>query len=110
MKRGERWKGREREGEERRRRRERGSCVLDISDGHWASICRTRSVMSLGGNLCLPWLNFVHDIASKRYVFFFLKNRTFHLNRTLFSEGPNKVKKFSSFHEHHFFPKKTTGS
>ena len=33
-------------------------------------------MMSLGGNLCLSWSNFVHDIASKKYVFI-LRNSTF---------------------------------
>ena len=38
------------------------------------------------------------------------KNSTFHLSRTLFLEGPNQEKKFSSFHKHHFSHEKTTGS
>ena len=90
MKRGKRRKGRERE--ERRGGGEGGSCVLDISDGHWASNCRIGSDVSLEGNLRSSWSNFVHDIASKRYVFL-LKNSTFHYHRSLFLEGPNNVKK-----------------
>ena len=85
------------------------SSVLDFSDGHCASICRIGSEVSLEGNLCSSWSNFVHDIASTRYAFL-LKNSTFHQIRTLFLEGPNLVK-FFSFHKHHFFlEKKKTGS
>ena len=40
-------------GEERRRmEEERGSCVLDISDGQWASNLPSGSVMILGCHLC----------------------------------------------------------
>ena len=64
-------KRRGREGEERRRGGggERGSRVLDILDGHWASIRRTGSEVNLEGNLCSSWSNFVDHFASKRYVF-----------------------------------------
>ena len=54
-----------------------GSRVLDISDGHWASIRRVGSEVSLEGDLCSSLSNFVHDIASKKYVFL-LKNSTVH--------------------------------
>ena len=70
-------------GEERRRG---GSCVLDISDGHWASNCRIGSELSLDGHLYSSLSNFVHDVASKKYVFL-MKNSTFHLRRTLFFGG-----------------------
>ena len=60
-----------------------GYCVLDISDGHWVSNCRIASDVSLESNFCSSWSNFVHDIASKRYVFL-LKNSTFHLSKTPF--------------------------
>ena len=46
-----------------------GSRVLDISDGQRASIRRTGSVMTLEGDLCSSMSNFVHDVASKMYVF-----------------------------------------
>ena len=104
MKRGKRRKGWERE-EEERKGGEGGSCVIDISDGHWASSLPSGSVMILDDHLCSSWSNFVHDVASKRYVFL-LKN-TFHPSRTLLLEGPNYVKNyFSSFHKHHLFPEK----
>ena len=50
-------------------RGEGGSRVLDILDGHWASVCRIGSVMTLEGDLCSSWSNFVRDIASKMYFF-----------------------------------------
>ena len=65
---------------------EGGSRVTDISDGHWASIRRTGSEVSLASHLCSSWSNFIHDIASKRYVFL-LENSTFHLSRTLLLAG-----------------------
>ena len=58
---------------------EGGTCVLDISDGHWASISRIGSVMSVGDHLGSSWSNFVHDIAP---------------NRTSCWQGPNKWKIF----------------
>ena len=102
-KRGERWKGREREGEGRRRRER--SCVLDNSDGQRASIRRTGSEVSLEGNLCSSWSNVVHDVASKRYVFL-MENSTFHLSKTLMLAGflISEFFRFSSFQKHHFFP------
>ena len=45
------------------------------------------------GDLCSSLSNFVHDIASKKYVFL-LKNSTVHQIRTLMLEGPNFVKFF----------------
>ena len=42
--------------------------------------------MTLEGDLCSSWSNFVHDAASKRYVFL-LENSTFHLSRTLMLAG-----------------------
>ena len=70
------------EGRERRGGGEGGSCVLDMSDGQWASNLRSGSVMSLGCHLCSSWSNFVHDIASKRFVF--------QLSKALFTKvGPS---------------------
>ena len=64
---GEGGKGR---GEKRRGGGEGGSCLLDISDGHWASISRIGSGVSSDDHLGSSWSNFVHDIVSKRNVFF----------------------------------------
>ena len=64
-------------GKERRGGGEGGSRVLDILDGHWASVCRIGSVMTLEGDLCSSWSNFVRDVASKMY-FFQLKDSIFH--------------------------------
>ena len=66
---------------------EGGYCVLDISDGHWESNCRIRSVMRLGGILCSSR----HRVKKVRFS---AENSTFHLSRTLFLEGPNYVKIF----------------
>ena len=89
---------------------EGGSRVLDISDSHWASIRRTGSEVSLEGHLCSSRSNLVDHFALKKCVFL-LKNSMFHEIRTLMLEGPNFVNFFVfSFHEHHFFTDKTTGS
>ena len=82
---------------ERGEKEERASCVLDISDGHWVTHCRSGSVMSFDGNF-----------ASKRYCFQ-LKNSTFHLSRTFFLEGPNSVKNFPHFINITFSAKKRQG-
>ena len=98
-------------GEERRRRGcgKGGYCVLDISDGHWASHCQIGSVMISGSHFCSSWSNFVDHFASKRYAFL-LKNSTFHQIRTLMLKGPNFVKFFSlSFHKHFFTETKRQG-
>ena len=79
-------RGKKRKGRERERGGGGGARVLDISDGHWASICRIESEVSLEGHLCSSFSNFVHDVASKRYVFL-LENSTFHLSRTLLLAG-----------------------
>ena len=54
MKRRKKRKGREGGG---------GGRVLDISDGLWASIRRIGSEVSLEGNLCSSWSNFVDHFA-----------------------------------------------
>ena len=72
---------------------ERGTRVLDISDGHWASIRRTGSEVSLEGHLCSSWSHLVDHFALKRCVFL-LKNSMVHEIRTLMLEGPNFVKFF----------------
>ena len=54
-----------------------GSRVLDILDGQRASVGRIGCVMTLEGHLCSSMSNFVHDIASKKYVFQ-LKDNIFH--------------------------------
>ena len=101
---------REGRGKEEEGGGEGGSRVLDISDGQRTSIRRTGSVMTLEGDLCSSMSNFVHDVASKMYVFQ-LENSMVHEIRTLMLEGPNFVKFFFfSFQKHHFFPEKTTGS
>ena len=66
---------------------------LTISDGQRTSIRRTGSVMTLEGDLCSSMSNFVHDVASKMYVFQ-LENSMVHEIRTLMLEGPNFVKFF----------------
>ena len=65
---------------------EGGSRVLDIFDGHWASICRVGSEVSLEGNLCSSWSNFVRDVASKN-VLFSDERQHFSPNRTLMFAG-----------------------
>ena len=66
--------------------------------------------MTLEGDLCSSWSNLVDHFAFKRCVFL-LKNSMVHEIRTLMLEGPNFVNFFVfSFHEHHIFPEKTTGS
>ena len=75
-----RWEERgEREGRGREEEGggEGGSRVLDISDGQRASIRRTGSEVSLDSHFCSSWSNFVHDVASKMYVFQ-LKDNIFH--------------------------------
>ena len=72
----------ERDGSEGRGREEEGgggegSRVLDISDGQRASVGRIGCVMTLEGHLCSSMSNFVHDVASKMYVFQ-LKDNIFH--------------------------------
>ena len=49
--------------------------------------------MTLEGDLCSSMSNFIHDIASKMYVFQ-LENSMVHEIRTLMLEGPNFVKFF----------------
>ena len=85
--------GREGRGREEDGGGEGGYCVLDILDGHWASIRRTGSVMTLEGDLCSSWSHLVQDVASKMYVFQ-LENSMVHEIRTLMLEGPNFVKFF----------------
>ena len=84
---------REGRGKEEEGGGEGGSRVLDILDGQRASIRRTGSVMTLEGDLCSSMSNFVHDVASKMYVFQ-LENSMVHEIRTLMLEGPNFVKFF----------------
>ena len=84
---------REGRGKEEEGGGERGSRVLDISDGQRTSIRRTGSVMTLEGDLCSSMSNFVRDVASKMYVFQ-LENSMVHEIRTLMLEGPNFVKFF----------------
>ena len=81
MKRGKRWKGREREGEERE-----DHVFLTFSDGHWASNLQSRSRVSLDDHLCSSRSNFVHHFASERYVFSSEKH-IFSPNRTLLLAG-----------------------
>ena len=103
-------KGREGRGREREGGGEGGSRVLDISDGQRARVGRTGSEVSLEGDLCSSWSNFVDDVALKMYVFQ-LENSMVHEIRTLMLEGPNFVKFFlflilkTSF----FSPKKRQG-
>ena len=66
---------REGRGKEEEGGGEGGSRVLDISDGQRASICRTGSEVSLEGDLCSSWSNFVDHFALKRCVFL-LENST----------------------------------
>ena len=87
------WRSRREERGEREGRRkeeegggEGGSRVLDISDGHWASIRRTGSEVSLEGHLCSSWSHLVDHFALKKCVFL-LENSTFHLSRTLLLAG-----------------------
>ena len=77
---------REGRGEEEEGGGKGGSRVLDILDGHWASVCRIGSEVSLEGDLCSSWSNFVDHFALKRCVFL-LENSTFHLSRTLLLAG-----------------------
>ena len=63
-----------------------GSRVLDILDGQRASVGRIGCVMTLEGHLCSSMSNFVHDVASKMYVFQ-LKDKHFSPNRTLMLAG-----------------------
>ena len=88
------------------------SRVLDISDGQRASIRRTGSVMTLEGDLCSSWSNFVDDVASKIRTFFSWKTAWVHEIRTLMLEGPNFVKffLFLILTNITFSPKRTTGS
>ena len=98
-------RGREEEGGGEGRSR-----VLDISDGQRASIRRTGSVMTLEGDLCSSWSNFVDHFASKMYVFQ-LENSMVHEIRTLMLEGPNFVNffLFPHFKNITFSPKKRQG-
>ena len=84
---------REGRGKEEEGGGEGGSRVLDISDGQRTSIRRTGSEVSLEGDLCSSWSNFVDDVALKRCVFL-LENSMVHDIRTLMLEGPNFVKFF----------------
>ena len=79
---------REGRGKEEEGGGEGGSRVLDISDGHWASIRRTGSEVSLEGHLCSSWSHLVDHFASKMYVFQ-LKDNIFHQIGPSCWQGPN---------------------
>ena len=85
---------------------EGGSRVLDISDGHWASIRHTGSDVSLDSHFCSSWSNFVHDVASKMYVFQ-LKDSIFHQIGPSCWQGP--FWGFPHFKNITFSPKKRQG-
>ena len=77
---------REGRGKEEEGGGEGGSRVLDILDGQRASVGRIGCVMTLEGDLCSLWSNFVHDVASKMYVFS-AERQHFSPNRTLMLAG-----------------------
>ena len=63
--------------------------------GRASAVIGSGSVMTLEGDLCSSWSNFVDHVASKMYLFQ-LKNSMVHEIRTLMLEGPNFVKFFLS--------------